>query len=180
MTIDPLWATIWLSLLVVFGIVELVAIILKKPTYSQTTWAFFDTTWKRIAGGVFLGVLLLHFFVPPFLPGWTVAVTVVPFGYVFITGWLRVIRGEEKDMAQYSVRKGVAKGAQGVGEAWLGVLTAVGLAALVAGVDAIFPMIDEAHELQDLGLPAVLATAGVFVVRFLFNLWKVHRPRKKK
>ena len=174
--IDPLWATLWLVALLVIAVLEVVALVLKQTTLTRTIQAFYDTTLKRIVGIAFFTVLLLHFFVPPFLPGWTVLVTAVPFGYIFIRGWLSHRKEEAlKAVLKYSVRKGAAKSGQAVGEAVLGIVAAGGIAALVAGVDAILPMIDEAGELQNLGVPVVVSGAGVFLARFLANLWKVKR-----
>ena len=174
---DPFWGTLWLIVGLVVAGLEILAIILKQTTLSQTIWTFYDNTWKRIVGILFFVVLLLHFFVPPFLPGWIVLVTAILFGWVFISGWLA--HRKEASMSPkpqtYSVKKGAAKAAQGTGEAALGIAVAVGITALVAGVDFVLPLIDEAHELQSLGLPVIVAAAGVFLVRFLTNLWKVKR-----
>jgi hypothetical protein len=93
--------------------------------------------------------------------------------------WMRIgLKFLQKKLAGYDPAKGggvdfsfvksMKKGVQGVAEAAF----AIGL---VAGVDRLLSSVDEAVELEALGMPAVYAGVTLLVVRIAVNYWKVKR-----
>jgi hypothetical protein len=69
---------------------------------------------------------------------------------------------------QFSWLKSFWKGAQAL-------LEVAAAAAIVAGLDKLLSMVDEATELTGLGLPTWSIAPTLFLVRVAVNWWKVRR-----
>lgn len=161
---------------------EISAIALHGITLSEQVWNWFSLGQKKVHWQlrrfVFLSFWLIlgigHFYFQTSAL-WSVIVPGVPFALVIILStfvWKDAataarIKGAAMPV-QFSWVKSVGKGVQAV----LELLASV---AIVAAVDAMILRVDEAPELKNLGLPAVLIPVVLLGIRMFTNWWKVKR-----